>query len=543
MARVRRRPLVSAMTPDRDKSPSALAWPDPPPLGDASLPLPGDSLATGARDAVRAVVPRLDRGVVGRRFVGPWSTPVAVAGDFLAVSMAAVVAGMLPSFHGSGPGSALVIHLLISGVALGYLAGRHRYRWHAAARTVEQVIAGTAAAAMATTVGMVVSVLQGGAASEQQLATFFVAAALLLAVMIVTRDIARTLLRRLGLVRQPALIVGAGLIGAHIAQRLVDHRAYGLTPVGFIDSDPLRHVGQGPDLPPVLGRPADLPEIVERTGAVHVVMAFSSEPDRSLIPMVRACQRLGLQVSVVPRFFDALNERVVLEHFGGMPITAIYPVDVRGWQFRLKHSTDRLVSAVLLILLSPLLVAIAAAVKLESPGPVIFRQRRVGRDGLLFDLLKFRTMTEPSEPGARFDPDRGSAPGGVEGSDRRTRLGAWLRRFSLDELPQLINVLRGEMSLIGPRPERPAYVDLFLADIERYGERHRVKSGITGWAQVHGLRGQTSIVERVEWDNFYIENWSLALDLKIALMTLLVPFRNRSESRRLDHRAAGASQG
>jgi len=174
--------------------------------------------------------------------------------------------------------------------------------------------------------------------------------------------------------------------------------------------------------------------------------------------------------------------------------------------------------------LAPLLLCIAAAVKLTSRGPVLFRQCRVGRDNQEFDLLKFRSMGPPPDDGG-FAPVAGSAPGGVEGLDRRTVVGRFLRRTSLDELPQLLNVARGEMSLVGPRPERPEFVEAFVRDITRYGERHRVKSGITGWAQVHGLRGQTSLSDRIEWDNYYIEHWSWKLDLKILALTVVAVLR------------------
>jgi lipopolysaccharide/colanic/teichoic acid biosynthesis glycosyltransferase len=179
------------------------------------------------------------------------------------------------------------------------------------------------------------------------------------------------------------------------------------------------------------------------------------------------------------------------------------------------------------------------AVRLSSSGPIFFRQRRVGRDGKEFDLYKFRSMhVNPSRSGLREDDPNAlglllggdTAPGGVEGNDRRTPIGRVLRRSSVDELPQLLNVLRGEMSLIGPRPERPEFVEMFISqDITRYDDRHRVKSGITGWAQVHGLRGQTSLAERVEWDNYYIAHWSLGLDAKIFVLTLLALLRNGAE--------------
>jgi lipopolysaccharide/colanic/teichoic acid biosynthesis glycosyltransferase len=175
------------------------------------------------------------------------------------------------------------------------------------------------------------------------------------------------------------------------------------------------------------------------------------------------------------------------------------------------------------------MAVIAAAVKLSSPGPVLFRQRRIGQDGQVFEMLKFRSMYLPSEV-YEFKPAAGLAPGGIEGLDRRTPLGRFLRRSGLDELPQMINVLRGEMSIVGPRPERPEFANVFSAQLDSYTDRHRVKSGITGWAQVSGLRGQTSLTERVEMDNYYIRNWSLSLDLKIALLTVPALLRTGNDA-------------
>ena len=183
---------------------------------------------------------------------------------------------------------------------------------------------------------------------------------------------------------------------------------------------------------------------------------------------------------------------------------------------------DSALAAVVLILISPLMVLLATLVRLSSPGPILFRQRRIGRDGHPFDVLKFRTMRVPdARSSQQFELPEGVAPGGVEGEDRCTPIGRWLRALSLDELPQFINVLRGDMCIVGPRPERPEYVEQFSRDVHRYEDRHRVKSGITGWAQVNGLRGQTSIADRVELDNFYIQNWSISLDLKILVLTVV----------------------
>jgi len=320
----------------------------------------------------------------------------------------------------------------------------------------------------------------------------------------------------------PTLIVGAGIVGSHLVRRLTADLNYGLRPVGFLDSQPLRlnDNGSGANASvPVLGTPEDLFDAIEQTGARHVILAFSSEPDHLLVRKVRECHRRWVQVSLVPRIYESFNERAALNHVGGMPLVALRPTDPRGWEFAVKHALDRSVALFALIALAPAMLLIALAVRLSSPGPVLFRQRRVGRDGRAFDLLKFRTMREASEAD-EFELADGIAPGGVEGDDRRTAVGRMLRGASLDELPQFINVMRGEMSLVGPRPERPEFVERFSHEVERYDDRHRVKSGITGWAQVSGLRGQTSIADRVEWDNYYIQNWSLRLDLRILAMTL-----------------------
>jgi exopolysaccharide biosynthesis polyprenyl glycosylphosphotransferase len=321
------------------------------------------------------------------------------------------------------------------------------------------------------------------------------------------------------LVGRPVLIVGAGVVGAQVARRLEDHPEYGLYPEGFLDSDPrpLAEVG-GRDVP-VLGTTDDLDEVVRRTRTRNLIVAFSSVADAHLSRLIQRCQELGVEVSVVPRMFDTINNRVGYDTVGGLPLLSFTTVNPKGVQFALKHAFDRVFAALLLIVLAPVMACTALAVRLTSPGPILFRQRRVGRDGTLFDLYKFRSMRADEIADFELTLGRDTAPGGVEGSDRRTPIGRFLRRTSLDELPQFFNVLRGEMSIIGPRPERPEFVESFREDVARYGDRHRVKSGITGWAQVHGLRGQTSLAERVEWDNYYIAHWSLALDLKILALT------------------------
>jgi exopolysaccharide biosynthesis polyprenyl glycosylphosphotransferase len=347
-------------------------------------------------------------------------------------------------------------------------------------------------------------------------------------------SLAKTAARARRVVAKPVLIMGAGVVGAQVARRLESHPEYGLVPVGFLDEDPrsLAEVG-GRDVP-VVGTIEDLDETVRETGAKNLIVAFSSVADERVSRLIQRCQELGVEVSVVPRMFDTINNRVGYDTVGGLPLMSFTAVNPRGFQFMVKHAFDFVFALVLLIWLAPVMLAAALAVRLSSPGPALFRQRRVGRDGKPFDLYKFRSMRLP-DPASEQNGHAGSAidfllggdtaPGGIEGEDRRTLVGRFLRRFSLDELPQLFNVLRGEMSIIGPRPERPEFVELFSDDITRYGDRHRVRAGITGWAQVHGLRGQTSLAERVEWDNYYIAHWSLGLDVKILALTIVALFR------------------
>jgi lipopolysaccharide/colanic/teichoic acid biosynthesis glycosyltransferase len=223
---------------------------------------------------------------------------------------------------------------------------------------------------------------------------------------------------------------------------------------------------------------------------------------------------------------EPLAARAALD-LGAVPALELSSVDPRSWRFIVKHALGRTFAAVALLLLLPALLLIALAVRVSSPGPVLFRQRRVGRDGHEFDLFKFRSMNMPTRAELAFALGAGCAPGGVEGADRRTWIGRMLRASSLDEMPQLLNVVRGDMTLVGPRPERPEFVRQFTDEIDGYADRHRVKAGMTGWAQVNGLRGQTSLADRVAHDNEYIRNWSFRLDVKILALTIVEVLRFR----------------
>jgi exopolysaccharide biosynthesis polyprenyl glycosylphosphotransferase len=367
---------------------------------------------------------------------------------------------------------------------------------------------------------------------------------------------------------KPTLIVGAGKVGNLVAGRLLQRPQFGLRPVGFLDNDPLDIEGERVQLP-VLGASWNLEEVLVEQGVHHVIFTFSTAPHSVLLGMVRRCQELGVTTSLVPRLFEVANERVSVEHLGGVPLFAMRPANPRGWQFAVKYGIDRFVAGVLLTMLLPLLAVLALAVRISIGRPIFFRQSRIGLDGREFDMLKFRTMKGTPDKNGEGDAEwatraldsgasaldtngnghsNGNGHGTANGNgnangnghqpkpvaaaaaeDRRTPLGRFLRRYSLDELPQLWNVLRGDMSLIGPRPERVSYVKRFEQAVYRYSDRHRVKSGITGWAQVNDLRGKTSLTDRVEWDNYYIENWSLWLDFKIAVFTVACLFRWRED--------------
>jgi len=320
----------------------------------------------------------------------------------------------------------------------------------------------------------------------------------------------------------PTLIVGAGRVGCIVARRLLSAPQLGLQPVAFLDKEPLVDTGRQLGIP-VVGASWDLDEAITRYGIEQVIVTFSTAPDEVLLRLVRRCEELDIQVAVVPRLYERVPETYLIDHLGGIPLASSRRADPGAWRFRIKYAIDAILAGVALLLLFPIFVAISLAVLATMGRPIFFRQTRVGRDGRSFEMFKFRSMSrQVGEHALRLHTVSGEVlgPGGVEGEDRRTRVGACLRRFSLDELPQLINVLKGEMSLIGPRPERPQYVSEFRQTVYRYGDRHRVRAGITGWAQVHGLRGRTSLADRAEWDNFYIENFSLGRDLKIALLTV-----------------------
>jgi exopolysaccharide biosynthesis polyprenyl glycosylphosphotransferase len=463
---------------------------------------------------------------------GPGWRIIRPAVDLLLLYAAVILSlgGVHDTLHVPSGEAPLLVFPLFVALLFG-LRGLYRTRLRALILDgVVPVISGVSVGAMSS--AMLGVFINGGSPAKVVRTWLFALVAVGIGRMILS--FAQRFARAHRLVGKPVLILGAGVVGAQVARRLEAHPEYGLAPVGFLDEDPRSVAEVGGRVLPVLGTAEDLDETVARTGVRNLIVAFSSVADEHVSRLIQRCQELGIEVSVVPRMFDTINNRVGYDTVGGLPLMSFTQVDPRGVQFAIKHAFDRVLALFFLILFSPVLLLCALAVRLSSSGPVLFRQRRVGRDGKAFDLYKFRSMNIQGGAGASRKEQSGlehllggdTAPGGVEGADRRTPIGRFLRRTSFDELPQLFNVLRGEMSLIGPRPERPEFVELFNQDIVRYDDRHRVKSGITGWAQVHGLRGQTSLAERVEWDNYYIANWSLGLDLKILALTFVALLRS-----------------
>ncbi len=312
---------------------------------------------------------------------------------------------------------------------------------------------------------------------------------------------------------EDTLIVGSGPVGLEVAEVLCENPQFGLVPCGFVD-------GFDDELPlPLVGRPRDLPEILARTGVRHVVLAFGSSAEAELVGIIRRCVDTEVQFYAVPRLFElGISHDDIGHEVDGLPLVPVRRPGTSSSMWPAKRAFDIVASLALIILTSPIMLGCAIAVKLTSRGPVFFHQVRVGIGGRPFEILKFRTL--------RVNDDS-STTWSVEDDDRVTLAGKFLRPSHLDELPQLINVLRGEMSLVGPRPERPHFVEQFGTEIDGYHYRHRVPVGITGWAQVNGYWGDTSIERRVRLDNRYIENWSLWRDLVIGLRTIPTLFGRR----------------
>ena len=321
---------------------------------------------------------------------------------------------------------------------------------------------------------------------------------------------------RAGIGLKRILIAGSGDLGRLVADKIIEHRELGYQIVGFVDDkasgDHLGYRGL-----PLLGTIAEAADIAAREGVDHLYVALPPEQHVQMLQLIESTSRECVDVKVVPDLLQVIALRARLEDLDGLPVININDVPLQGFNAIVKRAIDTAISTALLFVLAIPLALIAVLIKITSRGEVFYRQERMGLDGKPFMIYKFRSMHDDAE--AETGPVFAS-----EQDPRRTPLGTLLRRSNIDELPQLWNVLRGEMSLVGPRPERPLFVAQFKDKIPSYMLRHKVKAGITGWAQVNGWRGNTSIEKRIEYDLYYIENWSVRLDLKIMWLTLLRGF-------------------
>jgi len=319
---------------------------------------------------------------------------------------------------------------------------------------------------------------------------------------------------------QRILVVGAGILGREITSKILAHRELGFEVVGFLDDDPAK-TGQTVCGVPVLGPIEKIEELFATVRLDQVFITLPLDAHKKILQLLDLASREMVEVKLVPDILQYATLKAALEDLDGTPVINLSQVPLQGWSSLVKRGIDLAIASAALLALLPLLPLVAIAIWLEDHGPIFYRQERMGLDGRPFMILKFRSM--------RADAEATSGPvWAVKDDPRRTRIGTLLRESSIDELPQLWNVIRGDMSIVGPRPERPSFVREFKHKIPHYMLRHRVKSGITGWAQVHGWRGNTSIKKRIQYDLYYIQNWSLSLDFKILWMTLRYAMRQNA---------------
>ena len=308
------------------------------------------------------------------------------------------------------------------------------------------------------------------------------------------------------------LIAGAGNLGVELAQRANIYRELGLNVIGYVDDDP-KKFGKIFEGSPVLGTIDHIQQIIQEKGIQQLFITLPMTAHHRMLDILASVDQECVDVKFIPDLMQYMSLRSSVEDLDGIPIVSLRETPIQGWNSVFKRGFDIAFSLIFLTLSAPVMALLALLVKLSSPGPILYKQKRMSLDGHVFYMYKFRSMRVNAErkSGAVWAKKRDS---------RRTRLGTFMRCTSLDELPQFFNVLKGDMSLVGPRPERPPFVQTFREKIPKYMLRHRVKSGITGWAQINGWRGNTSIEKRIEYDLYYIQNWSMSFDLKILIMTI-----------------------
>ncbi|QHW31538.1 undecaprenyl-phosphate glucose phosphotransferase [Paenibacillus rhizovicinus] len=343
--------------------------------------------------------------------------------------------------------------------------------------------------------------------------------------MIAYRYVLKSLLSRLrrkGFNKRYVLILGAGSVGRSFHDNLQQHPELGYEAIGFLDDFQVVHADEHLQYKPILGLIDNLSHVLETMVVDEVIIALPLKAYKKYAYIIDQCEKAGVKTLIIPDFFDLLPARPFFDNFAGLPLINIRDIPLDELSNRLlKRTFDIVFSLICIVITSPIMLLIYLGIKLTSPGPVLFKQERMGLDRRNFHMYKFRSMHISA-------PHVGDTQWTVENDPRRTRFGSFLRKTSLDELPQFFNVLAGHMSVVGPRPERPFFVEQFKEEIPKYMVKHHIRPGITGWAQTNGLRGDTSIEERIVHDLFYIENWTFLFDLRIIMRTVTKGLLNKN---------------
>ena len=443
--------------------------------------------------------------------VGPASGPFARIRAWMVVLPIDVALLLTPLFWTPQSPKAT---LFMAALSLVLLTGGGRYRARLHLSVLDELPTLSSRLLIAAAVIATVTALRH---EQAEVTTFLVNAATAIGLVILGRVASTQLIawsRRRQLTAHRTVLIGGGALAAEMAQILGLHSRYGLSVVGFVDDGADCVAGA---LIPQLGQLVDLDRVVHESGADVLLVADGDFSERHLLDVVRTPTCQPCDLLVVPRMHHFATHTGIGDHIGSIPVMRVRTPNLRGPAWAIKRAFDTVVASVLLLAVAPLLLACAVAVRIEGGPGVIFRQARVGRDGVLFNCFKLRSMRPVNE-------SESATNWSVATDNRVGPVGRFLRRSSIDELPQLWNILRGDMTLVGPRPERPHFVDKFSEEFDRYAHRHRVRAGLTGLAQVSGLRGDTSIADRARYDNYYIEHWSLWLDIKIVIRTFAEVF-------------------
>jgi exopolysaccharide biosynthesis polyprenyl glycosylphosphotransferase len=409
--------------------------------------------------------------------------------------------------------SAMLIVHVVTLVMIFFFARLYHQRRAASRIDTAYTIAASVSIGVVMTSGLITIFLKGmDVLSDYPRQMVFYVWLFSIVCVIVGREVQRLITIRArvkGVARDRVLIVGSGEVARAIVQQIQTHPELGYAIVGAVNGSESKELAGVS----VIGHKEDLPQLIDAYNVDEVIIALPEASHKELIDLISRCQRGRVSIKIYPDLFAYMTGGMSVDELGGMPLLSVRDVALRGWKLSLKRGVDIIGASVGLVLLSPALLITAILIKLESPGPVFFYQERFGLDGRPFPMFKFRSMRQDAEV---------NGPGWTtKGDPRVTRIGRWMRMTDWDELPNLINVLLGQMSLVGPRAEQSYFVQKFREYIPRYMERHREKAGMTGWAQVNGLRGDTSVEERTKYDVWYVENWSLWLDIKIIIRTIV----------------------